>query len=156
MNVINVCLLFLRVTLEQRNTLYCIFLVYRLNGKRIGALKEALHDSIMIVQHGGIVYRTDYNNTVFGIMDMLKRMQKNEIDGFVVTKPIYYYFARVLKDDVRYKHFSPTVSAARLLISEMSFLRDRFVTGMMVKHKEDYEHFHRYYLCIRVFYCIIK
>lgn len=98
----------------------------------------------MIAQHGGIVQTVEYNDTIFGILDMIRGIQMNEADGFVVTKPIWYFFARSIEEREKYKQFQSTVSAAQLVATEISFPRDIFVSGMLVKRKEDYEHFHRY------------
>ena len=34
---------------------------------------------------------------------------QGDISGFVVTKPIYYFFARMIEENEKYTHFNPKV-----------------------------------------------
>ena len=116
-----------------------------ISGKRIGVLKGAMHDAIMIAQYGGIIETFNYTNTVHGIMDMIEQLESGEITGFVITKPIYFYFSRMIVENEKYKQFNPKVVKVGLYTTEITFPRDSFVTGMLLKHREDYEYLHRYF-----------
>ena len=62
-----------------------------------------MHDSMMIAQHGGIVHTVDFNNTISGILLMVDMLERGEIDGFLITRPIYYYFAREIDEKEKYR-----------------------------------------------------
>ena len=116
-----------------------------LSGKQVGTLKNAMHDSIMIAEHGGIVRTVDFNNTINGILRMVDMLESNEIDGFLITRPIYYYFAREVEEKEKYKEAKLKMERIKLLRSEKSFRDGKMATGMLVSRKEDYEYFGKYF-----------
>ena len=80
-----------------------------LSGKRVGALRDQLHDTTMVAQHGGILKETDFNDTVIGILNLMRMLDRKELDGFIVTRPMYYFFARSVQEDAKYKEFQAEV-----------------------------------------------
>ena len=116
-----------------------------LSGKQVGTLKNAMHDSIMIAQHGGIVRTVHFDNTIAGILEMVSMLESNEIDGFLVTRPIYYYFAREIAEKEKYKDDNDRIEKMNLLRTEKFFKSGNMAVGMMVKRQEDYEYFEKYF-----------
>ena len=116
-----------------------------LSGKRVGVLKNALHDSIMIAQNGGIVHTFDFNNTMSGIVDMMRMVESNGIDGFLLTRPMYYYFARKIAEQDKYKEMKQYYEGIQLIRSEKFFRQGHLTTGMLVRRKSDYDFFSKYF-----------
>ena len=87
----------------------------------------------------------DYNNTVTGILHMLFMLEKNEIDGFLITRPIYYYFARKIREEEKYRDIKAKMDSMALSKTEKNFRYDKMSTGMLVKHHKFYEYFGKYF-----------
>ena len=112
-----------------------------ISGKKVGALKGRMPDALMIAQHGGRLHEMEFNETVHGIVDLMKALRSKEIDGFVLSRPTYYYFKRTdfgrkYKEDVR---------DVTLTLTETNFQEDKYVAGMLVKNVQDYTYLRMYF-----------
>ena len=115
-----------------------------LSGKVVGALKYSLQDSILIAENGGIVQSVDFNNTMDGIIHMMDMLERGDIQGIVLTRPMYYYFARMLEQHSKFKYIKDRFANEPLEYAEKK-LKNKMVTGMLVRRREDYEYFRKYF-----------
>ena len=116
-----------------------------IHGARVGVLKNRFYDSMMVVQHGGICKEIDYNNTVLGVVDMIQQLEKRTIDGFLVTRQTFYYYARKIKTQKKYQYLQKTIQDINLVRSMKNFVDERLVAGMLVRDKNDYRFLKRYF-----------
>ena len=105
-------------------------------------LKGGLGDMLMVAQHGGILQEIEFDNTIQGIVTMIKMLMNGELDGFLVTKPTYYYYARETQEQ---KSLASEVHHVRLMRTEKNFVGDELVGGMLLKEFEDYDYFRKYF-----------
>ena len=101
-----------------------------IHGSQVGALKNRFYDAVMILQHGGNLKETDYNNTVAGMVKLISKLERKEIDGFLVTKPTFYYYSREIAR-LKYQHLRETIQHVRLSRSVKNFIGERPVAGMV-------------------------
>ena len=116
-----------------------------LAGMRVGTLQNQLHDSSMVSQHGGSVHAIEFNDTVIGIIELIKQLERKEIDGYLISRPIYYYFARSIEEKEKYKIPHAIIRHVPLHRTEKFFRNEILVTGMLVKHDDDYNYFRKYF-----------
>lgn len=116
-----------------------------ITGRNVGTLKNQLHDSTMVSQHGGSLHVLDFNDTVIGIVELILKLEKEEIDGFLVTRPIYYYFARSVKEKKKYEKYNEKIKHISLLRTEKFFRMEQPVSGMLLKHQDDFKYFKKYF-----------
>ena len=128
-----------------KNSSFAIFTnkVPELSGMTVGSLKDRLFDSIVITQHEGRMREFPFNDTVLGIMDMIQALQDKHIDGFLLNRPTYYYFSRVLEQ--YYPEMAAKVSQVKLTRTEKFFRGNRLVAGMGVKDSNVYNFFKSYF-----------
>ena len=62
-----------------------------------------------MTQHRGIVRQYDYNDTVEGVVDLIKRLAHGDIQGFLISIPTYYYYAYQIKHNDTYRHLMETI-----------------------------------------------
>lgn len=118
-----------------------------MRGKLIGAMRNRLHDSIMIAQHGGILHDIDFSSTIDGVVDLMKLLKKGEIEGFLISRTTYYYFSRIMNEQTEtsvYASHKKDISDIDMLRTEKYFRSDKLVVGMMVRNLSDYEFFRRF------------
>ena len=116
-----------------------------LRGKIIGALKYRLHDSTMIAQHEGILRAFEFNNTVVGVMELIKQLQREHIDGFLISRSTYFYFSREIGGNIKYKDYKASIRNVQMIRSEKFYLGEKLVAGMLVKDRTVYEYFKTYF-----------
>ena len=119
-------------------------LIANLHGKMVGGLKYRLHDASLVAQYGGILHEIDFNDTAVGISELIKMMERSEIDGFLINRSTYYYFARVIKH-AKYKHIGASINHINMVTTEVVCKGEQTVTGMLVKNVDDYQYFKRYF-----------
>lgn len=117
----------------------------RMTGVNVGVLKDHLHDASIVSQHGGTLKEIEFNNTVYGVLELIKKLRDREIGGFILNKETYFYFSRVVKDLARYKDRAASVSHINLLLTEKTMLHDPLVTGIVLKSKADYVYFQKFF-----------
>ena len=117
----------------------------QLVGMKVGALRHRLHDSLIISQHGGILREIEFNNTVVGVIDLVRSLERGEIDGFLVSRSTYYYYARVTHDVKKYRLKAASIRHVKMVKTEKHFRGEKLVTGMLVKSRKDYEYFRQYF-----------
>lgn len=115
-----------------------------MDGKRVGVLKHRLHDAIIVSQHGGIVHTATKDKTVFAIAELIKSMQHNDIDGFLLNRNTFYYFNRRLKAE-KYKSVADSVSDVDILRTEKVLKGEKLSCGMLMKNSTDFHYFAKYF-----------
>ena len=116
-----------------------------LRGKIIGALKYRLHDFTMIAQHEGILHAFEFNNTVVGVVELIKQLQREHIDGFLISRSTYFYFSREIGGNIKYKDYKASIRNVQMIRSEKFYLGEKLVAGMLVKDRTVYEYFKTYF-----------
>ena len=116
-----------------------------IRGKLIGALKYRLHDSTLIAQHEGILRAIEFNNTVVGVVQLIKQLQRRHIDGFLISRATYYYYIRVIKENIKYKEYKESIANVQMIRTEKFYLGNKLVAGMLIKNREVYEYFKTYF-----------
>ena len=114
-------------------------------GKEVGVLKHRLEDITMVVQHGGILREVEYNKTVNGIIELIKRLESNVIQGFLLNKNTYEYFSQILKKK-KYKKLKDGLRNINIVKTEKLFRGESLSFGMLVKNIEDYKYFVKYFI----------
>ena len=69
-------------------------------------------------------------------------LSRGELDGFMVTKPSYYYYARKLLEN---GSLGRDIRHVRLVRTEKSFVNNNLVAGILLKEEEDYNIFRKYF-----------
>lgn len=141
---ITVCSIFV-ASLSSEIMMFSTPATPKLSGQKVGALANHLHDAIMVSQHGGIIHSIAYNKTIDGVFQLVKMLNQKEIDGYLISRSTYFYFARVLREKSELKEMAAYVNNLNLVRTETSFKDDEIVTGMLVKYNEHYEYFRRYF-----------
>ena len=113
-----------------------------MHGARVGALANRLYDSVMILQHGGSLKEIPYNSTVAGVVKMIRELDSETIDGFLLTKPTYYYYEREIKT-LKHRHLAEIVKHVKRTTKH--FVDEKLVAGMLVKKDEDYRFLREYF-----------
>ena len=85
-----------------------------------------------------MVPRYDFKNKV-------KQLKRKVIAGFLINKSTYHYVSRVINNNIKYKAYKTSIRNIHMLRTEISFLEDKLVTGMLVKSREDYLFFKTYF-----------
>ena len=115
-----------------------------LTGMKVGGLKDRLHDSIMVAQHGGILKEVNFNNTITGIIELYELLHKKQIDGFLVTRSTYYYFSRIMKEEKKYKEQARKIINMNIIRTEKHFEGEKLVSGVLMKDTAHYVYFKKY------------
>ena len=77
-----------------------------LKGLRVGVLENRLFNARICSQHSGVLHEVKFNSTILGVIDLIKKLKNNRVDGFLVTKATYYYFSRSLRKNSKYKNIN--------------------------------------------------
>ena len=112
-------------------------------GVKVGVLENRIFESYIIAQHGGILQEMEFNNTVQGIFDLIEELKNKRIGGFLVTRPTYYYYSRVIVEEPKYATKAP--SDVELKKTELHFREEHLVAGILVKQHDDYSFFKTYF-----------
>ena len=110
----------------------------KMAGSKVGALRHRLYEAVLIAKHGGILIDLEPKNTADGIHNMITMLKNKEIDGFVLDRytllVVYRHFEGSLnyKDDVDFLKF-------KTIQTEVSYTKDQFFYGFLVKNLDDYE-----------------
>ena len=115
-----------------------------INGQLIGALNNRLQDATIVAQYGGILHETKFNSSVKGIVDLIRQLERKVIAGFIINKPNYYYFSRVI-NKAKYKEYSHILTRVNMIRTEMIFRKEKLVSGILVKNIDDYKYFKSYF-----------
>ena len=102
----------------------------------------------MIEQHGGIINNVNTSSVVRGVFELIRRLKRGQIAGYLVNKSTYRYFTRVVANPANEairKEYDEIVRDVHLHRSEKHFLVDRLVTGMLVRDAEKYQYFRTYF-----------
>ena len=116
-----------------------------MNGAKVGALRYHLHDAMVIEHHGGIMVDVECANATDGITEMIKRLQRKEIDGFVLDRYVLLVFYDLFADDTRYK--DDIAFLKRNAVRTAVFIPTKHFYGVLTRDEEDFEflsHFARY------------
>ena len=116
----------------------------QIHGKKVGGLRHRFHDATMVAQHGGFFQVIDYNDTVVGVMDLIKRLKRKEIDGFILSRPSYYFFSSRIKRK-RYKEQAARIKHVEMHRTVKQYLGEKLTLGMLVKNVDNYEYFRKYF-----------
>ena len=116
-----------------------------LRRKIVGSLKYNLQDSTMIAQHEGNLHEIEYNDTVIGIVKLIQQLQRKDIDGFLINRSTYYYYMRMINENIKYKNYKENISNVHMVRTEKFILGEQLVAGMLVKDEDRYEYFKKYF-----------
>ena len=68
------------------------------------------HDkSHFFILFQGTIIQFDYNDTVIGVVSLIKGLKENTIDGLLLSIPTYYYFAYQIKHNQTYSTYADTI-----------------------------------------------
>ena len=117
-----------------------------LNGKLVGGMKHHIQDAIIVAQHGGIMHDITVDDDVEGVMELMKQLKEGTVQGLVVNRLTYqrFYQAITLKGG-RYEYMAQTVKDIHMVRHELEYRGEKVVSGMLVKRRDDYEFFRRYF-----------
>ena len=113
-------------------------------GKIIGSLKHRLHEATIISQHRGILQEIDTNDTILGIVDLMNKLYRKEIDGFLIDRPTHYYFKEHI-DARKYRHIVPTIPEGQMRRTERSFEGNSLEVGILMKNVTEFNYFKKYF-----------
>ena len=113
-------------------------------GKKVGGLEHNFHDATMVAQHGGFLQVIKYNNTILAIVELIKSLQRKEIDGFILSRPSYYFFSLLIKKK-KYKEQAARIKNLEMDKTEKQYLAEKLTLGMLVKNVDNYEYFRKYF-----------
>lgn len=132
--------LFAVLTGSLTNQITAIFSnpVQTLSGKRVGGLANKINVATMVAQHGGFLVEHQYNNTVHGYANMITSLVQKKIDGFVMSRP-NFYFASKIKHYRRYQKIWEKQKEIEMDRTEIHYVGIELSIGVLVKK---YAHFH--------------
>lgn len=116
----------------------------QMTGRIVGALQRRLHDVTMIAQNGGILHEISDDNTILGVFELIKKLQRKSLDGFLINKSTYYYFSRKVHN-AKYKDIVSTIGHLHMIRTELFFQKGILTYGMLVKDHGDYKYFKQYF-----------
>ena len=125
----------------------------------VGALKHRTYDASIIATHGGLLYLTDADNHISGIWELIRKLQNDDIDGFLLDRYTYLLFLSIVHRSLEMSEVHRTESNLSLIETkdaldfmmnatiktEKKYHGEKLSFGMMVKGEDDY-HFFGHYL----------
>lgn len=139
---INVCAAFTAALTNEIMT-FRSFTNTDMTGKTVGILKQRLHDSTIVAQHGGVVMEGKQTKTVLAIGELIVMLEGKQIDGFLMNRNTYYFFTRRLKEE-KYKKLALAISEIDLVKTEKFLKGEKLSCGILVKSKDDFDFFKSY------------
>ena len=97
-----------------------------------------MYDAILIAKHGGVLVDIEPNNATNSIHQLIEKLKKKEIDGFVLDRYLLLLFYQFFEhseshsDDVQFLK-------TQTIRTEISYSEDQFSYGILVKESVDYE-----------------
>ena len=106
-------------------------------GSKVGAIRHRLYEAIVTAKHGGILIDIQPMNVPDGVRDLIIMLKNKEINGFVLDRYTLLLLYRHFENIDIYKDVIEFLKT-RTIQTEMSYMRDEFSYGILVKDKEDY------------------
>ena len=120
-----------------------------MTGKVVGVLKYRLHDTTIILQQGGILLELENNDTIHGIVELFKRLERKDIDGFLLNRNTYHFFSRRIETE-KYKNKWESIRHVDMFRTVKHIRGGKLSAGILVRDYTDYKYFKKYFDSNRV------
>lgn len=116
------------------------------HGKTVAGLQHQFEASIMVANQGGIYQAHEYNETVEGVMQLLRMLKNKEIHGIMLSSMTYSYFRLAVRNKTDYLEYTEEYENMGIHLSERRYQGESsLATGMLVKDEQVYEYFRSYF-----------
>lgn len=121
---------------EQKKTIF---------GKNIGGIRHKFIDATIVAHYGGNYKEYTYKNNVHGYADLIEKLDQKKIDGFIITRPMYYFFSYLIKSTKKYEKNYRKIKDIELEKTKFRLGEKNMAIGMLVKKREHYDYFKSYF-----------
>ena len=114
---------------------------------KVGVLRYRDYDLYVISQQGGIVTQNeDATNFTSDLLQLIRKLEEREIDGFLLDKWTLWYATNILKHHSNFTedlHLKNTITffMKNTIRTEKGYEGEKLAYGILVKHMDDYEYF---------------
>ena len=124
-----------------------------MQGANVGGLHQRVFEAALVAKHGGIFNQTDNVEFKEGVMELIKRLKNQEIDGFVLDKYSYMFACYIIESSdltsTEYEgyddyFFTKTRRTEKKTSEKLSY-------GILVTNVSDFEFFRPYMMDNRHF-----
>ena len=116
-----------------------------IKGNNVGALLYRDYDAHLIARHGGNIIRNDedYPDVLDDILQLILKLKRHEIDGFILDKWTFEYYTYVLSEEADIPEMKDAINffLKETIHVEKRYDGEKLRYGILVKHTDDYEYF---------------
>ena len=107
-------------------------------GTKVGAFRHRLYESIVVAKYGGVLIDIEPVNATEGIRQLISKLKRKEIDGFVLDKYMLLMYNYHFKNSSKYKDAVDFLKK-KTIQTEIVYTGGQFSYGILVKDLDDYQ-----------------